>query len=506
MKSKEKGLLAAVIVLIIVIGIWLAAGKLGDSETADETTENTTISLNEADSSSITAITYEKDGQTLSFIKDDETWLWEEDHAFPLSQSSLTSMAETLATVTASRELEDAGELSEYGLDAPALTVSYTDSDGNSKTFIVGDTNSAAGGCYFQISGDESVYIVDDAFADAFETDVYTMADMESFPTIAVADITGLKIESEEETLQLVSSTEDSTGWHVTENGEETERCSDSSITSLMNTIAGCSFQSDVDYQCENPAEYGLDTPAATVTVDYTETVEVETEEAEETADTDEEETEETESEPETTTVNRKMVLYIGGQNEDGDYYVRLDGSDEVHTLSSDVAEKFMNCRAVDLYDSYIITGTLDTNSRIDVTIDDEVWSIEKRTVDVETSEAETESSSETTSDDEADETEVETTESWFIGDQEVQLVELAGVYSDLSGMTAEQILDTPEEPQGNTTLTVVLYAEDGTETTVVFSEYDSSFQLASVNGVGRKLVNKRDVEKLIEELEGILQ
>jgi hypothetical protein len=206
------------------------------------------------------------------------------------------------------------------------------------------------------------------------------------------------------------------------------------------------------------------------------------------------------------------MVLYIGGQNEDGDYYVRLDGSDEVHTLSSDVAEKFMNCRAVDLYDSYIITGTLDTNSRIDVTIDDEVWSIEKRTVEVEASETETESSSETTSDDEADETEeteeteVETTESWFIGDHEIQLVELAGVYSNLSGMTAEQILDTPEEPQGNTTLTVVLYAEDGTETTVVFSEYDSSFQLASVNGVGRKLVNKRDVEKLIEELEGILQ
>ena len=84
--------------------------------------------------------------------------------------------------------------------------------------------------------------------------------------------------------------------------------------------------------------------------------------------------------------------------------------------------------------------------------------------------------------------------------------MDLSGAYSDLSQMKAEKILEESTEPKGEETVSIILKWNDGKETVVTFTAYDSSFQLATVDGVSRKLVNRRDVEKLIEDMEVLLQ
>ncbi|MFQ9389035.1 MAG: DUF4340 domain-containing protein [Coprococcus sp.] len=115
----------------------------------------TPLVISSVDSGQITAISYEKDGKSLSFIKEDGTWYDAEDKKFPVNQDSLTTMTNTLGAVSATRKLEKPEALSEYGLDSPVLTVRYTASDGKEAEFIVGDTNDAAGGAYLKISGDD---------------------------------------------------------------------------------------------------------------------------------------------------------------------------------------------------------------------------------------------------------------------------------------------------------------------------------------------------------------
>ena len=91
-------------------------------------------------------------------------------------------------------------------------------------------------------------------------------------------------------------------------------------------------------------------------------------------------------------------------------------------------------------------------------------------------------------------------------GDTEIALTDLSSAYSDLSGMSAEKILDTAAKSTGDAAISVTVKWEDDTETTVSFTVYDSSFHLAEINGEARKLVNKRDVEKLVEDMTALLK
>ncbi len=514
MKNRKKGLIAALILLLIAAGAYFAIIKMNQAEEEAEAEEDSLV-ISSVDSDQIMAISYEKDGKKLSFVKEDGTWYDESDRDFPVLQESLTDMTNELGAVSAIRKLEEPEDLSEYGLDVPVLTVHYETSDNKQKDFRVGNTNDSVSGCYLQIDGDDAVYMVSSDFADAFIMDLYEMADMEDFPTIVSDDITSVKIESGEQALQLTTDSNVSSGWIVTENGEKKEDCSSSSITQLINTVTGITFKKDIEYNCQDMSVYGLENPTASVTVDYTETETVhEDSEAADVRDGDETETE-AETETKTVTVAKQAVVYIGGQNEDGDYYVSMDGSNEVHLLSAGTAEQLITARAADMTDSGIISGTLSEAAGIEITTGSGHWKLEKKTVvmevkddSVNVAETETSDNGEDGGVDTAEETEnePETEVKWYVGGKEIQLVDLSGAYSDLSQMKAEKILGELTEPKGEETVNITLRWDDGKETVVTFTEYDSSFQLATVNGESRKLVNRRDVEKLIEDFEELLQ
>ena len=497
MKNRKKALIIAIICLAAAAVLYLLVVKLSQkSEEADSSDDALVISS--VDSDQITAISYEKDGKSLSFMKEDGTWYDAEDKSFPVDQDSLTTMTNALGAVSATRKLDSPEDLSEYGLDSPVLTVRYTASDGKEAEFTVGDTNDAAGGSYLKISGDDAVYLVASDFADTFNSDIYQLADMESFPTITSDSITDINVKSGSHTLEIKNDSDG--GRTVLENGEEKENCASSSVTQFINTVTGITFKSHVEYNCKDLSKYGLDKPAADISVDYTTTetvtetsaetvTETSAESVQETADT-----EETESETETVQVAKQLILHIGSQNEDGDYYAALDGSKEVHVVSGDTIKELIEKKAADFTDNTILSGSLNNAKGIDVAIGSDSWHLVKKEV--------------AKADDLADsaETEAETEEKWYAGDTEIALTDLSSAYSDLSGMSAEKILDTAAKSTGDAAISVTVKWEDDTETTVSFTVYDSSFHLAEINGEARKLVNKRDVEKLVEDMTALLK
>lgn len=154
MKNRKKALIIAMICLAAAAVLYLLVVKMNQKEANSESDDsNDSLVISSVDSGQITAISYEKDGKSLSFIKEDGTWYDAEDKKFPVNQDSLTTMTNTLGAVSATRKLEKPEALSEYGLDSPVLTVRYTASDGKEAEFIVGDTNDAAGGAYLKTAG-----------------------------------------------------------------------------------------------------------------------------------------------------------------------------------------------------------------------------------------------------------------------------------------------------------------------------------------------------------------
>lgn len=149
--------------------------------------------------------------------------------------------------------------------------------------------------------------------------------------------------------------------------------------------MTSLNFKDYIDYDCKNLDQYGLKDPSAVITLDYTVTHEAEssepgsepgtepgsepasepasepgTEPGSETAsapgtkttEADDVQTEESESETQSTklvTEVKQVILQIGNQTEDGDYYVKTSDNNEVHTMSADALKPWLEAQYSDL-------------------------------------------------------------------------------------------------------------------------------------------------------------
>ena len=172
---KAKRLIAALIVLVLCTGAYFLVKNLD----LEKTEEEETVYITELDASDITAFSFVRDGQTLSFTKTEDTWSYDGDSSMTMNQTSMASMASMLAKVEAKQVLEDHETLSEYGLDTPSNTVSFTTKAGT-KTLLIGNENKAASGHYVMFEGEETVYLISSALPNKFDCGLDTLEETEA--------------------------------------------------------------------------------------------------------------------------------------------------------------------------------------------------------------------------------------------------------------------------------------------------------------------------------------
>lgn len=80
MKNRKKALIIAMICLAAAAVLYLLVVKMNQKEANSESDDSDdSLVISSVDSGQITAISYEKDGKSLSFIKEDGTWYDAED-------------------------------------------------------------------------------------------------------------------------------------------------------------------------------------------------------------------------------------------------------------------------------------------------------------------------------------------------------------------------------------------------------------------------------------------
>ena len=167
--KRGKKLLILAAVLIVVAGGAFAALEFIPDEEAEVTESEVIYSL---DAATLTNLSWTCDGETVSFDYNGEDWTYADDADFPLDPTRLNTMLSTLEEVTASKTIEAADDLAQYGLEEPECTITVT---ADAETVIsVGSETSLDGLRYVSI-GDGSVYLVDSGIYSSFSYGLYDL-------------------------------------------------------------------------------------------------------------------------------------------------------------------------------------------------------------------------------------------------------------------------------------------------------------------------------------------
>lgn len=394
MKKKKKliGLLTALVVLILLTAAYFCLKNYNKEQEAESETEDTSVAVTSIEETDITGLTYILDKEKLEFKKENDSWHYAQDENFPVDQDKMKTLLDNFKDIKAVRDLGQLENLEDYGLKEPQNTVTVTSNNGVETVFYIGNENETTGDYYMYMNNPEHVYTVGSTFANAFNGKLYDLVVDSSFPSITSNSIIKAVVDQQDNQLTLESSRDDSATWSVMDSKNEKKEADGTKSNQLLSNVTSLNFTDYIDYNCKDLEQYGLKDPSAVITLDYTITSEVPVEsdstetdaenvseadetgtadtenvsEADETgtADTEktsenaaaekssDEQTEESESETESTklvTEVKQIVLQIGNQTEDGDYYVKTSDNNEVHTMSADALKPWLEAQYSDL-------------------------------------------------------------------------------------------------------------------------------------------------------------
>lgn len=340
MKKKKNmiGLLLLFVLLAAVIVVYLMV----KNRPADDENEEKDRLLFETDNPDFSRISYDYDGNSYSFIKKDESWVMEGEEAFPLNTTAVQTMENELKLAPATTVINDVKDLSEYGLDAPKLTVRADLSESGSQekayTLYVGNSVNMGSGRYVYFGSDSStVYLTEENIYLKFNYDREKLFEAKKLPAFTVNDITSVLFmvdgyENYDLTYISEASTEDGSDSDIQgdmdENVQEADEwkllkkstgeissCDESEVNRILAAAASISLNHMVDYREEHLADYGIRTDGTNQLLIWYKSEDGE---------------------------SNEVGLLFGNRTEDGDYYVNVDGTPNVFIITADKLEEFL--------------------------------------------------------------------------------------------------------------------------------------------------------------------
>jgi hypothetical protein len=471
-RTKKLGLLAAVLVLLILGTV--VATRLEADTTVEE--EDTAVTVFSVDADSVTALSWTSGDETLAFDRDGGSWSYEADSAFPVDEDMLDSMVAVLSTVTADKTIEAPESLSEYGLLEPSCTITVT--VGEETTLLIGDETELGSYRYLSM-GDGSVYLVADTILDSFSYGLLDVAQMEEIPSISTVESFTLETEDHSWILEYLEDSglaySDSYVWFLKEDDGYTTL--DTDLTeAFIGNITGMSWLQCVDYQgSSNLDAYGLDTPAAQISLVYTVSTTTSSEDEDGNTVYNTVETQE----------NFKLEL---GSTCDSGCYARIPDSDMIYVVDSAILDAMEYTTLEELLPDEILLLDEDALLSVDVTLDGTTYTITRELREVETE-----------SDDSTEEPEV-TEETVYTVDGED--ISFDTILTELEALSSSGSVTGAEAGQEEIAFVFYMDSEDYPQITLTFHRYNSTDCLVTLNGETRLLVDRSTLVDLVEQFQ----
>ena len=490
--KKSTKLVSAVVVLAVLGGVYVGLNTYVSKEEKTESSseEESKTEVFSVKTDDIKSLGFIVDKKAVTFEKKDDSWVKEDETAFPVNQTTLDSAASAIETVEADRVLEDVEDLTEYGLDSPSNTVTVDTDDGTTK-FNIGDENTSTNQYYISKDDDDStVYVVAADTVSPFMNSLYDYAQGEDFPTIDSSTVKKVQV-SEDKDSYVLEENSDGATWDVSGDGSSDKESADTTAAgNVTSGLGSFAFDQFVNYNAEDLSQYGLDKPYATITVDYQEEVEDDSTDSTNSgendstaSESDSESSDSTDTDSKTTTVDKQLVIYVGDEAGDGSRYVTVDNK-QIYTMSTDTLSAVIDKTPSDLWSLIVNYLSVKNLDQLQVTYGETT-----NTVNV---------SRETSTDDDGNEKETTT---YQLDGKEIESTTFTTFYNKLINMAGQKRLTEAYTPAADPEMTAVFTDSDKNQTTVTFYTYDTNYY-AAVVGDKVFLVNKMTVKEMFNAYE----
>ena len=202
------------------------------------------------------------------------------------------------------------------------------------------------------------------------------------------------------------------------------------------------------------------------------------------------------------------MKLLVGNLADDGNYYVMLDGSTEVHGISQDSLDSLLQGSAFDYWKMSVSNMSISDLDSLEVTYNGETHVLKRVVTEEPVEEEETESedtSSEDSSEDSSEEQETETVTTYSVDDPEVESQDFTSFYSAANSMTYQERLEE-NDADGEEEFVLTYYDTAGNERRVAYIPRDENFYIAADDDGNYGLVNKMTVSDLEDQFAELLE
>ena len=448
--KRSKKMILMLCVLAILVGGYFGVQRLNQPESVSETAG--TFDLTAKTMDDLTGLSWTKDDVAYACTYANDTWSTTDQPAWPVLQSAVQTMADSLLGLQGTRKLEDVKNPADYGLETPAFSVTAAWKDGSSTTYSMGDATPFADGYYLSLSGQEgTIYTVASSLSTVFNQTQKDLVAMETVPT--VAEVTALSVGESFHAVRLSESktVDPDQLWY----DAQTERPLNSSkVESLISDAGGISWEDLVTANADEASlkEWQLDDEqAVAITL---------------------------------TGGDATATILLGAMDESSHYYARLPGSTMVYTVDSENVSSLLTASAEDMRIEAILPMPYEQLAEATFTTEKGEYRLVKPAAesreevaspeDEETATEDTGEASETSETDEADQ----------------------ALWQMVTALKAD---GTPETgPTGDQILRIHAVSVSGMETTVVICESSAEFYLAVVDGGTPLLVPADDIDALV--------
>lgn len=160
MNKQRKQFILLVVVFVALLAVFFGLKSYNKKQAEIPVEEEPKDVVVEVEKDDIVKLTYDYEGETLSFEKVDDIWYYAEDHSLKITQYLVKSMLAGLSPFEVEDTFENVTDMAQYGLEEPERVISF-EANGNTYTVNVGSHNSASKLYYIAFPGENTVYTIE---------------------------------------------------------------------------------------------------------------------------------------------------------------------------------------------------------------------------------------------------------------------------------------------------------------------------------------------------------
>ena len=520
MSSKKKNMITLVvlsILLVICLLLYFFLPKGQGNDTGDKS-DTETIKVDTITADKIQSMSFEKNGKKVwSLTHKKDNWKFAEDDSIPVNTEKITAITDLLNPLEATKTIDSAENVADYGLAMPTMTLTVTATDGREYQYQIGTKVPKEDmGYYVKSNAGKQIYCVKDLI-DSIDIERNLLIQMDSLPEIKTDYMTYIQVDnrkgkdfeakkvSDKEKVDFYSN------WNITKPYDKPLATSSMDWTTTLGYFNALSYTQLVDYDTKTLAKYGLDNPSSVITVKYYEAEDGYTPTV--TATPSSTTTGNSSSEksyviPESKRVYKTLKLCVGDKTKGG-YYVCEYGKKNVYKMDIEVIENMTKLDAYKSMDHCVYSVLATSIDGYDVTYGNTTLKVTRQAIE------EKSDSSPTATPDGETGTAVENAANknqkniWTLNGKTIDEKDENDFLTPYSTAYLLEYSEKAEgdnvKPKSNKPVLTIVYHEEKRDVTVKYLPYDgTNFYRVDKNGMDYFLVDKLQVDDIIEKFKGI--